>query len=84
MKCPGAYSNYDPVTRKYVVNICHFSTYGFFFQSAPVAIIDTPPAVQWVNNGDGVVVVVNGTTSHDTDTTDPVSFAWTIDSAPAG
>ena len=74
----GPYSKYDPVARTYQVKLCHFSTYGFFFQSPPRAVIDAPANVQWRAGGVGVTIAVNGSASHDTDTDLPVSYLWTI------
>jgi hypothetical protein len=55
---------------------CAFgSTYGFFFQPSPVAIISAPAAVQIA---DAAVIAVDGSGSYDRPSGPVVSYAWTV------
>ena len=74
----GAFSEYNPVSRLYRVEICHFTLFGLFFFTSPVAVIDVAPITTLYDFANSVLVV-NGTRSHKGNSTAPVaSYAWTI------
>ena len=74
--CRPPNSAYDPTTRVYTVDICHFSSYALFFQQPPVAVVRAARVVQLTAAAN---VTFDATASYDPDTTYPlVSFSWEL------
>lgn len=62
--------------------LCVASSYGFFFQPSPVAVITAPAVVQVGSAGS---VFINGSGSYDPGTDVPIAnYTWTITAAGSG
>ncbi len=83
--CPPEtrYSQYDKVARRLTVHLCHFSQYGLFYQTPPVAVVQVPEVVQTGPAGTASLVV-NGSGSFDPDSNVSLaSYSWTV-ATPSG